>query len=119
MRGQLRCDLGAVSTHANDVHHHRPPTAKERTHDASAEDFARAYPIFMALYAENTSKRSVLYPGVREGLDFMEAEGYTDTINLDGNAVISEDEIFAGDMLTGSAWIQIWKHGLKGAKLPI
>ena len=38
---QLHCDLGAVSTCANDVLHSVPLTAKERTHDASAEDFAR------------------------------------------------------------------------------
>lgn len=40
------------------------------------EAFERAYPIFLALYAENTSKRSCLYPGVREGLDYMKREGY-------------------------------------------
>jgi phosphoglycolate phosphatase len=39
-------------------------------------DFERAYPIFLDLYAENTSKRSILYPGVREGLDWMAAAGY-------------------------------------------
>ena len=39
-------------------------------------DFDRAYPIFLDLYAENTSKRSVLYPGVGEGLDWMAAAGY-------------------------------------------
>jgi len=39
-------------------------------------DFARAYPIFLDLYAENTSKRSVLYPGVRDGLDWLAAAGY-------------------------------------------
>jgi len=39
-------------------------------------DFDRAYPIFLDLYAANTSKRSVLYPGVREGLDWMAAAGY-------------------------------------------
>ena len=38
--------------------------------------FDRAYPIFLELYAENTSKRSVLYPGVREGLDYLQAAGY-------------------------------------------
>ncbi|MCB1877885.1 MAG: phosphoglycolate phosphatase [Chromatiales bacterium] len=38
--------------------------------------FQRAYPIFLALYAANTSARSVLYPGVSEGLDFMEKAGY-------------------------------------------
>ncbi len=40
------------------------------------EEFARAYPIFLDLYAENTSKRSCLYPGVREGLDYLKAQGY-------------------------------------------
>jgi phosphoglycolate phosphatase len=39
-------------------------------------DFQRAYPIFLELYAENTSKRSLLYPGIREGLDYLKAEGY-------------------------------------------
>jgi phosphoglycolate phosphatase len=38
--------------------------------------FERAYPIFLALYAENTSKRSCLYPGVKEGLDYLQAAGY-------------------------------------------
>ncbi len=39
-------------------------------------DFQKAYPIFLDLYAENTSKRSVLYPGVREGLDYLKGAGY-------------------------------------------
>ena len=39
-------------------------------------DFERAYPLFLALYAENTSKRSCLYPGVREGLDMLQAGNY-------------------------------------------
>lgn len=39
-------------------------------------DFERAYPLFLALYAENTSKRSRLYPGVREGLDRLKSAGY-------------------------------------------
>jgi len=38
--------------------------------------FQRAYPIYLALYAENTSKRSHLYPGVREGLDYLKGAGY-------------------------------------------
>jgi len=38
--------------------------------------FDQAYPIFMALYAENTSKRSSLYPGVKEGLDYLKGAGY-------------------------------------------
>jgi phosphoglycolate phosphatase len=39
-------------------------------------DFDQAYPIFLELYAENTSLRSILYPGVREGLDWLKASGY-------------------------------------------
>jgi len=39
-------------------------------------DFACAYPVFLDLYARNTSKRSCLYPGVREGLDMLKAAGY-------------------------------------------
>ena len=37
--------------------------------------FEKAMPIFNALYAENTSKRSKLYPGVREGLDYLQSTG--------------------------------------------
>ncbi len=38
--------------------------------------FEKAYPIFLDLYAKNTSGRSSLYPGVVEGLDFLQAAGY-------------------------------------------
>ncbi|MCF6323541.1 MAG: phosphoglycolate phosphatase [Gammaproteobacteria bacterium] len=38
--------------------------------------FARAQPIFMALYADNTSGRSRLYDGVVEGLDFLKSAGF-------------------------------------------
>lgn len=38
--------------------------------------YARALPIYMALYRENVSQRSRLYPGVREGLDFLRDAGY-------------------------------------------
>ena len=40
------------------------------------DDFAQAYPVFLELYAENTSQRSALYPGIREGLDYLKAQGY-------------------------------------------
>ena len=36
----------------------------------------RAIPLFMELYAENTSKRSCLYPGVEEGLAYLKSVGY-------------------------------------------
>ena len=46
--------------------------------DGEPEDalFSRAYPIFLDLYAENTSKRSVLYPGVMEGIAYLKSAGY-------------------------------------------
>ena len=44
--------------------------------EPAVADFARAYPLFLDLYAKNTSKRSHLYPGVREGLDMLKAAGY-------------------------------------------
>ena len=39
------------------------------------EIFKKAMPIFRELYAENTSKRSALYPGVREGMDYLATLG--------------------------------------------
>ncbi|WP_456379649.1 phosphoglycolate phosphatase [Thiolapillus sp.] len=40
-------------------------------------EFDKAYPVFLDLYAENTSKRSTLYPGVQEGLDYLQGAGYS------------------------------------------
>lgn len=39
-------------------------------------ELQEAYPVFLDLYCENTSKRSVLYPGVQEGLDYLRTAGY-------------------------------------------
>lgn len=46
--------------------------------DGEPEDalFEKAYPIYLDLYSENTSKRSCLYPGVREALDWMKSQGF-------------------------------------------
>lgn len=46
--------------------------------DGEPEDalFAEAYPIFLALYQDNTSQRSYLYEGVREGIDWAKSQGY-------------------------------------------
>lgn len=38
--------------------------------------FDKAYPIYLELYAENTSKRSKPYPGVKEGLEYLKQAGY-------------------------------------------
>jgi phosphoglycolate phosphatase len=40
------------------------------------DECALALPIFLRLYADNTCKRSHLYPGVREGVDWLRACGY-------------------------------------------
>ncbi|MFK5984533.1 MAG: phosphoglycolate phosphatase [Pseudomonadota bacterium] len=38
--------------------------------------FKKAYPLFLDLYKDNTSKRSLLYDGVIEGLDYLKNQGY-------------------------------------------
>ena len=45
------------------------------TGEQNATLLARALEHFHPLYAENTSVRSRLYPGVREGLDYLESRG--------------------------------------------
>ena len=44
--------------------------------EPEAADFDRAYPIFLELYRDNTSQRSRLYPGMREGLDWLKGNRY-------------------------------------------
>ncbi len=39
-------------------------------------EFAKAYAIFLKLYAQNTSKRSYLYSGVKEGLTYLKSKNY-------------------------------------------
>lgn len=38
--------------------------------------FDQAYPLFLDLYAANTSQRSLLYPGVNQALDYFQHEQY-------------------------------------------
>jgi phosphoglycolate phosphatase len=49
--------------------------ANDLSGSCDAELLAKALPIFEDLYAENTSKRSCLYAGVTEGLDWLQAQG--------------------------------------------
>ncbi len=44
--------------------------------DPDPELMAKAYPIFLELYKDNTSKRSYVYDGVVEGIEWMRAQGY-------------------------------------------
>ena len=45
--------------------------------EPEAAEFARAYPLFLDIYQQNNGKESRLYPGVKEGLAFLAAAGYT------------------------------------------
>lgn len=38
--------------------------------------FEKAYPIFLELYKDNTSKRSKVYPSAKEGLEWLKANDY-------------------------------------------
>lgn len=38
--------------------------------------FRRGYPLFLNCYAENTCKRSMLYPGVREGINKLHSQDF-------------------------------------------
>jgi len=38
--------------------------------------YDKAYPLYLDLYADNTSKRSALYDGVKEGLAYLQEAGY-------------------------------------------
>lgn len=40
------------------------------------ELMAKAYPIFLELYKDNTSQRSCVYEGVIEGIEWVKAQGY-------------------------------------------
>ena len=77
-----------------------------------AEDlFKKAMPIFAELYAENTSKRSLLYPGVLDGLAWLrtqpvkvgcvtnKAERYTLPILHDLGIIDNFEIVVSGDTL--------------------
>ncbi|ABL01913.1 phosphoglycolate phosphatase [Candidatus Ruthia magnifica str. Cm (Calyptogena magnifica)] len=44
--------------------------------NVNKQDFNKAYPIFLELYSVNTSTRSCLYSGVKEGLNYLKQQGY-------------------------------------------
>ncbi len=45
--------------------------------EPGSEDFDHGYPLFMDSYEKHNGERSTLYPGIREGIDQLKAEGYT------------------------------------------
>ncbi|TVQ93508.1 MAG: phosphoglycolate phosphatase [Chromatiaceae bacterium] len=44
--------------------------------EPTAAELAEALPLFCDIYADNTARRSVPYPGVREGLTWLRERGY-------------------------------------------
>ena len=81
--------------------------------EPSDEDFAKGYPIFLELYKDNTSKRSCLYPGVREGLDYMKSQGY-----LLG-CVTNKDSQFTIPLLKGLGIYDEFGIVVSGDTLPV
>ena len=58
------------------------------------ETLAFAMPVFMELYADNVSKRSRLYPGVLEGLDYLDS-----IPEVTISCVTNKPEAFTGPLL--------------------
>ena len=74
--------------------------------------YAQAVPIFMALYAENTSKRSLLYPGVKQGLQWLKDQG----IHL--GCVTNKDEQFTLPILNNLGIRDYFELIVSGDTLP-
>lgn len=74
--------------------------------------FEKAMPIFMDLYAENTSKRSCLYPGVEEGIAYLKQAGYR------LGCVTNKAEQFTVPLLTDLGIIDNFEIVVSGDTLP-
>lgn len=75
--------------------------------------YAKAQPIFMALYANNSSKRSQLYPAVLEGLKWLKDEG----IKL--GCVTNKDERFTLPILKDLGLVDFFDIVISGDTLPV
>ena len=75
--------------------------------------YAKAAPIFMALYADNASKRSQLYPHVKEGLQFLKDQG----IRL--GCVTNKDEQFTLPILKDLGIYGYFEMVISGDTLPL
>jgi phosphoglycolate phosphatase len=74
--------------------------------------YEKAMPIFMELYAENTSKRSCLYPGVEEGLAYLKQAGFR------LGCVTNKAEQFTVPLLTDLGVIDNFEIVVSGDTLP-
>lgn len=75
-------------------------------------EFEKAFPVFMDLYKENTSKRSELYPGVPEGLAYLKSAGYI------VGCVTNKAEAFTIPLLTDLGIIDEFGLVVSGDTLP-
>lgn len=75
--------------------------------------FAKALPIFKTLYAENTSGRSFLYPGVREGLEYIKSLG------LRMGCVTNKAEQFTVPLLKDLGVYDMFETVISGDTLPV
>lgn len=74
--------------------------------------YAKAAPIFMGLYADNSSKRSQLYPHVKEGLQWLQDSG----IRL--GCVTNKDEQFTLPILENLGIVDFFEIIISGDTLP-
>jgi phosphoglycolate phosphatase len=75
--------------------------------------FSKAAPIFMALYAKNSSKRSQLYPHIKEGLTWLKQQG----IRL--GCVTNKDEQFTLPILKDLEIYDFFEIVICGDTLPL
>lgn len=74
--------------------------------------YDRALPVFLDLYAENTSRRSVLYPGVMEGLEFLSRGPYR------VGSVTNKAARFTGPLLEQLGIVDRFEIVVSGDSLP-
>lgn len=77
------------------------------------EATADAMPVFMELYADNVSKRSRLYPGVLEGLDYL-----TSIPEITIGCVTNKPEAFTAPLLASLGILHRFAIVLSGDSLP-
>ncbi len=75
--------------------------------------YAEAAPIFMALYADNASKRSQLYPSVVEGLQWLKDQG------IRVGCVTNKDEQFTLKILKDLGLFDFFEIVISGDTLPL
>ena len=81
--------------------------------EADADLYAKAEPVFMALYADNASKRSQLYPSVIEGLNWLKDQG------IRVGCVTNKDEQFTLKILKDLGLFDFFEIVISGDTLPL